>query len=355
MKWLKSIILFYISFNGFAQCIQIPNSTTTITGLYTSDINFPPASIIYIAPNATVTGNIYLNNSSLSNCGTILSRKIVMKQSLYNQQYTFYNFNSIDCDSLICDTMGHIHNFSIIKAKEFDLLLQASVDNYHTIEAGTIKVKKYSELNSSADVNCQYLSIEDNSKMLNQYANLRVKKLLNIDATCYLYGNMQVCVDSAIINNGSLFGYLPTTYTSNLSIGGISANYGYIANLDICDYTTFNGGKIDYDFGTLSGVTYCTLSGAQCSFYSTEIIEKEMGAVMIGIFPNPVTDVLYIMNNDKYDLDNCKLEIYNSLGQIVFASEVVTAIYIGELANGFYSLRIRQKDGNILYSNFVKR
>jgi hypothetical protein len=250
--------------------------------------------------------------------------------------------------------MGHIHNLASFKVHDFVLSNYTSVDNYYVLQAGKIKVNN-SDLSSSREIECNSLLLENNSRFLSQYSNLYVRKLLEIDMTSDLYGGMHVCVDSAFLNKGSVMVYVPTsTYTSNMAILGSSINYGNVLNLDICDLSSGNSGP-DQNFGILSNVTYCNNSATACNFYSTEILEKEMQSIKVGVFPNPAANVLYINNNDRYDLKNAKLEIFNSLGQIMISGEVTGEINVSGLSEGFYSLKIKQKSGPVLYSNFIKQ
>ncbi|MBP7808055.1 MAG: T9SS type A sorting domain-containing protein [Bacteroidia bacterium] len=352
----KVFILILFSPKIYCQCFPPPpNTTATITGLYTSDINLPPASIIYIAPSATVTGNIYLNNSSLYNCGIILSSKIVMKQSLFNHQYTIQNSNYIKCDSLILDSLGHLHNNDSLICNHFQMGYTASADNYYFMEAKRITVESWSWFSSLGLVKSDYMVLKGNdTRFLVQYGRAEIKKLLQIDSSATVHGVGFICVDSCLINKGTIsMGNNPPLY-SYMKVSGISNNSGLMLGFDFCDFTNIGSGEPDINTGTLSSITFCQTEGELCNFYSTEIIEKENPIIKIGIYPNPTNEILFIIDNERYDLEDAKLEVYNSIGQVVLSETFSNNINVSSLAQGVYSLRIKQKSGQILYSNFIK-
>lgn len=187
-----------------------------------------------------------------------------------------------------------------------------------------------------------------------QYGRAEIEKLLQIDSSATVHGVGFVCIDSCLINKGSIsIGNNPPLY-SYVKVFGISSNSGLMLGFDFCDYSTTGSGEPDFNTGTLTNVTFCQTEGEPCNFYSTEIIEKENPVIKMGIYPNPANETIFIIDNDRYDLENAKLEIYNSIGQVILSGKFNININVSSLAQGFYSIRIKQKSGQILYSNFIK-
>ena len=216
--------------SSFAQC---PPSapTTTITGLYSADINAIAGSIIYVASSATITGNINLNNASLYNCGIILSQKINMKQSNYNTQYVFENNCIIKCDSIFLDSLGHFDNNDTVICKQIKASNNSYVSNTFLIDANRIKIEKRSLFTSNATSKANYFEIIDNSSSYySQYSFLSVRKLFKTSLDTYVYGVLFICVDSCFINDGNLSNSSASTWTPSIRVKGISQNSGTINN-----------------------------------------------------------------------------------------------------------------------------
>ena len=170
MQNVFRILLLLLFSNGmFGQCYPLSTGATTITGSYTADINPPFGSIIYITSTATVTGNIYLNNSSLLNCGTILSRKVVMKQNVNNHMHGIQNSNLMICDSVILDSLGHLHNNDSLICRFFQMGYSASADNYYFMEAKTSSIEEGSWFSSLASFKADYFSLKGNTATANQF------------------------------------------------------------------------------------------------------------------------------------------------------------------------------------------
>jgi hypothetical protein len=81
-------------------------------------------------------------------------------------------------------------------------------------------------------------------------------------------------------------------------------------------------------------------------------IEKH-NSKKIKVFPNPVSNILKIENGQN-NLQNSKLEIINSFGQTVLKTEFKNQIDVSELANGFYTLLIKDNSGSVITKKFVK-
>lgn len=345
--------LILMSFNDLnAQCPPT-NSTATITGLYSADLNPTSGSIIYVAPSGTITGNINLNNSSLYNCGTILSKKITMRQSSINNQFILENNNIIKCDSVSLDSLGHIHNNDTLLCELLKLSNNSNADNSYFIDANSILVESESNLNSQSAIKVNYFDMKDNnSSFYNSYSTISARKLFRIGSGTVMSGIIFICADSCFINNGTINNQAMQTWTPTIRVNNLSANTGTIYGIDFCDLSTTNGGMPDVNTGTLMNVTFCTAQQNYCDYSFTSIQESGIKTKAILIFPNPASDLLYV-STDLNDFENAEMEIINSLGQVVLRSQFKTEINVSDLAKGCYILKISNSEQQF-HSKFVK-
>lgn len=73
----------------------------------------------------------------------------------------------------------------------------------------------------------------------------------------------------------------------------------------------------------------------------------------IHIGPNPVTDLINLLKGNL-SFEDIEIEIINSLGQTVLKTEFKNQIDVSELANGFYTLLLKDNSGSIITKKFVK-
>ncbi len=73
----------------------------------------------------------------------------------------------------------------------------------------------------------------------------------------------------------------------------------------------------------------------------------------ISIYPNPTSDKLMISELNQR-LENCIIEISNTLGQSVLAVPFTNSIDVSQLPNGCYFLGISDKGGHRLHAKFIK-
>jgi len=348
-----SILLMFFSTDLCAQCPPT-NPTTTISGLYSADLNSTPGSIIYVTSSGTITGNINLDNASLHNCGTILSQKITMRQSIQNHQYILENNNIMKCDTISLDSLGHLHNNDTLICGLLKLSHNSSVDNNYVMDANYILVEKDSKLNSQANIKANYFDMKDaNSYFYNLYGNISIRKLFRVGIGTVVYGVVFICVDSCFINNGTINNSAMQTWTPSIRVNGLSTNNGTINTIDFCDLSSTNGGMPDVNTGTLPNVTFCSSQQFFCDFTYTSIQEKSIVKVKVFVFPNPTSNTLNI-RSDNHSFENSEIEIINYLGQTVLKLPYADNISVAALSSGYYTLKILTASGQF-NSNFIKQ
>ena len=75
-------------------------------------------------------------------------------------------------------------------------------------------------------------------------------------------------------------------------------------------------------------------------FFTTEYDGVEEAAQTLMVYPNPVSEVLYVQG-----LEPTKVQVFNMLGQQVKTFENATEINVSDWAEGLYVLRITTTDG----------
>jgi len=339
-------ILFLLGNNIFAQCPSPTNPTSTITGLHSTNIYATSGSVIYIAPSATVTGNIKLENSSLYNCGTILSPKISMKQTFSNNQYVLENNNVIKSDTISLDSLGHIHNNDTLICKELSLKYSSVFDNHYLIDANNIVVSKGSFLNSEGLTKANYFQLQDlNSQYYSLYGSISARKMFRVGIGSIVNGIIFICADSSFINNGLINNSSALTWSPSIRSMGSSQNTGTIVNIDFCDLSSSNGGMLDSNTGTLSGVTFCSYQQSYCDFSFTSIEKNDFKKNNFLIYPNPLNNELNIILGSQANMADDKILIYNSMGQLIREEEIIfknnlASLNVSDLPNGIYYLSL---------------
>ena len=74
---------------------------------------------------------------------------------------------------------------------------------------------------------------------------------------------------------------------------------------------------------------------------TTSAVQDFSNNLPIEVYPNPVSDVLYVKNLPCEQVD---FSIYNALGQEIAASSSDGMISVSDLNEGLYFLQIRGKD-----------
>lgn len=97
--------------------------------------------------------------------------------------------------------------------------------------------------------------------------------------------------------------------------------------------------------------TYKSFWTSTCSFIVD--IDEQKKETLINIYPNPVSDLITI-NIDKMFGEVNRLELYNSIGQIILLQTQLNDIDISELPDGFYFIKVTNKRGLVMNTKFLK-
>ncbi len=338
--FLIVVLCYLCKQNSKAQC---PPSAITITinGLYTNDINPIAGTVVYVAPTATVTGNINLINSSLYNCGLIVSQKIVMKKSASISQITLDNNGTIKTDSIVMDSLSHFHNNDTLICKSFEVTNGAQVSNMYVMNLGTLNIRDQSFFDSDGLINAINFELKGPSSIFyNQYGYIKVKKLFKNDATCSFHGIIFMCVDSCFINNGIIHNSAMTSWHPFINVNGISENSGTIGSPNFCDMSSLNGGMLDVNTGTVNITSFCTAQQFTCDYYAS--VKENDKKIPFSVYPIPSSLVLNITDEQNL-LQNSIIEIKNYLGEIVLTTLFTNEINISSLSSGMYFLTVQDK------------
>jgi len=198
------------------------------------------------------------------------------------------------------------------------------------------------------------------------------KSMGNIDTDCafsvvtdasgnvYVTGNFLGTVDfdpGPGIHNLSAAGYteifiLKLSASGNFiwvkQMMGSNHNSGQSITIDAYDnlyLTGYYGGIVDFDPGfgiyNLTGVSYNDIFIQKISQGITTKTNETNFAHTISLYPNPTTGIINI-ESESLNNRNTKIQILNSLGQIVFEdiSIMKNSINIKQFSNGIYFLKI---------------
>ncbi|WP_312765351.1 T9SS type A sorting domain-containing protein [Epilithonimonas sp.] len=111
---------------------------------------------------------------------------------------------------------------------------------------------------------------------------------------------------------------------------------------------------IFYGKGTSTSLAY---HGAGNKDYATLTLSPSLGvddantsAKRVGIYPNPVKDVLNITNSDKIN----SLKIYDSTGKQVLSQKSAATMDVSQLTKGAYFIEFENIDGSKSYEKIIK-
>ena len=79
-------------------------------------------------------------------------------------------------------------------------------------------------------------------------------------------------------------------------------------------------------------------------------VESFESSDQIEVFPNPFTDVI----NIKSGMEIKMIQLYNSIGQVVFQESNTNQILVKSLPNGVYWLSITDRDDQRVVKSIVK-
>lgn len=152
--------------------------------------------------------------------------------------------------------------------------------------------------------------------------------------------------------------------------GGIVANrIAYWDGTNWCGLgSTFNGGVSSievYNNELYIGGSFTQIDGNNINYVAKWIggnftsscgntigIKELSNPFIFSIYPNPVSDLLYIDLN-KSEFQNSEMEITNYLGQTVLKQSFSKSIDVSKLSSGYYILKVN-KSSLLFYSKFIK-
>lgn len=137
--------------------------------------------------------------------------------------------------------------------------------------------------------------------------------------TAYLYENANI-----YFNNCTIFENSPTSEYTN---------------------TIFAGSTIFYDFtnGEITNPPACLLS--------TKDVNNPGKAVMVKVYPNPVSDILKI----KTDISFQEYEIIDVSGKSIFKDQFSKEIPLGHLPSGNYFIKLKNNLNDSTFVKFIKK
>ena len=77
---------------------------------------------------------------------------------------------------------------------------------------------------------------------------------------------------------------------------------------------------------------------------------EENSLASVGIYPNPMNDILYIESDDVVSVT-----VFNAVGQQVLFVESRNEIDVAELSNGLYFVRLIDNKGNTITKKIIKQ
>ena len=163
--------------------------------------------------------------------------------------------------------------------------------------------------------------------------------------------NATVCTGSSINFTTTITGTAtptyswrgPNTFTSSVQNPSLVAT-GTI-NVGIYTLTVNNAGCVETATAQISAVVICT-----------GIDEKINNLSLIEIYPNPANDVLNI-NLGSLDLTTVKIEVMNSIGQIVLLSDAksnLVKLNLSQLESGMYMVKVALNSKESISQKLIK-
>jgi hypothetical protein len=140
-------------------------------------------------------------------------------------------------------------------------------------------------------------------------------------------------------NSSNSFQPISTYTNANTYFNSFCFSFGYIFYVNIVDYD--NDGKKDI----LVGKDNCSLLFVLKNCTEVSLKENIINNLSINLYPNPANELVNVKCETLNDNEIYKIEIYNSIGQIIKEEEVTfknqtATINTKELANGVYVLTL---------------
>jgi hypothetical protein len=327
-------------------CSNEYNYTNTITGTYTSAISTQTYQTFYVAPNTTVTGNIDLNHGQLLNCGTIINKKIRLKNVTDHLKGSLDNRGTIVTDTLLVDTLGDLHNQGSFSCAYLSTNLKGYVLNKNLLNVATALVKDSASLYNYQPY-CKIIGKDIrviNGSWSTNMGLIYAEDYFFHGSGCIMNQHCTIEVDSMFRNAGYINGWYSGAMVSAILVERKSENSGTLERLIFCDHSTINGGGPDINTGQLIQIINCTLE-PDCAKYNWVGLEENRETFgTLAIFPNPVRDRLNIQFTSK--LNSVTASVYDPLGRLLFFRDIDpnnASVDLSSLTSGLYLIKFADK------------
>jgi hypothetical protein len=344
LKVRLGIILPFFSVSYGQNCINQYAYTNTIVGTYTAPIVSQSfTNSFYIAPGATVTGNIDLNYGQLQNCGVIKSSKIKLKNVTQHNAGSLFNRGTIIIDSLILDSLGDLHNMGSFTVNQIVMNYQANITNDGVLSADTLITGYDCTIDNGQGASILTKETKILTSTVYSYGLLYAKGLFYCGQGSPINNFCTIEVDSCFVNYGMIGGmnHTNTGQIHAILINGKSENHGNISNLEVCDHSSLTGGFDINDGNLIGAMTYCTKDPTCLTLHWVGIKELDKLESVL-VFPNPVKDKINI-RIENMSGNEISIEVINSLGQVIIGQFAIVgkmAFDFSELKTGLYFLRL---------------
>lgn len=163
-----------------------------------------------------------------------------------------------------------------------------------------------------------------------------------------------------ISKNGTLLWHKYYDYSANPNVDNNmqllgfekTSDKGFVAAIEVINASPNPFFIVKFDS------TFCDSTPGYCATVGLD--ERVKGNDRIEIYPNPANDVLNVeqLSEYKFGIENCRVQLLNSMGQIVREEELEFAgekaqINIRNLPEGFYILHFKTKDNFSVNKAFV--
>ncbi|MGL4597087.1 MAG: hypothetical protein ACRCYO_06155, partial [Bacteroidia bacterium] len=240
--------------NANAQCIPCESSgnTYTITSSSTTNYTLTAGQSLYIEPSGTYTGTLVLNGGTVCNAGIFSPAN-----------FTFYD--------------GTLTNTATATIANAITMSDGILNNCATGKITFLGSANTSVLKGIVN-NWGWMVFEgsiDKSGTLNNEGKL---ECYNFNSTGPIYNSCTIQVNHNFYNKSLVYG--SESGTGIFRVVGISDNksvFGVSGELDFCDSSSSNGGRFDYQNGTVgqdeeeSNISYCTRTASGCAIASPTI------------------------------------------------------------------------------------
>lgn len=199
--------------------------------------------------------------------------------------------------------------------------------------------------------------IGDKWRLINYPGSISTSSCSFSRPICTVTNTSTVLINSQILKTLQItFQMYSNTYTTSIiekigSVNGFLFPY-YHCIVDGPSYGSF----ICYSDNNF---TLYNPSGIACNYTTVGLNEIKIKDEELKIYPNPANDVLNVeinLSTSSGSSSVAKLEIINSLGQVVYQSAITnqhSSINIKQLSNGFYQLKLSEGESQKLIK-FIK-